>query len=509
MMRKEILPRVLLLIGVLISCGMLLAAAGCAGISGAMTGHKSQIKVGMSEVDITPKPDVGVPMVGYRRYGKSIGTHDPLYVRVLALESPDGTKAEMITASVAGSSKETMLEVRKGISARTGIPVEHIMMSSTHTHSGPGVTGAYQPQFVKGCIEAGVKAWETRFPGRIGIDNVDLPTIAGNDRRMEYGGRMSDPLGSVIRVEDSWGRLRGVAFCYGLHGTTLDMFNLLFSEDWPAYAIAGIREKLGGDVWVAYYQSAEGDAKGGHTAEVSAIGASMTDRFYDWAKIRGELFIDPITAAAAKIKTDANPIVKVADEHIEYPRRTAYPISVAEAQKTYDECVARLKAVEAELAKQTPYPSDKEQLERELPMPPDWQYRIDPSTIKNTRIGMRLMDQVRIDVFLAGLSLGTAKRISAPDWKPTVKMEQMAIRIGDAVVVSLPGEVFTDLSRDIKRGSPFKKTMTVGLALDGGGYLPPESEFLEGHYAILGSSWSPKTGEVFVKKTVELIEKVK
>lgn len=490
---------------------MLLTASGCAGISGAgaMTGHKNQLKVGMSQVDITPRPDTGVLMRGYRRYGNSIGTHDPLYARCLALESSDGTKAMMLVASVVGCSKDTMFKIRQGIGDKTGIPVENIMVSVMHTHSAPAVEGTpYEPQFISDCVKTGVKAWNARFPGRIGIDNVDLPTIAGNDRRMEYGGRMSDPVGSVIKVEDAWGRLRGVAFCYGLHPTTLDMFNLLFSEDYCGYAIAGIREKLGGDVWVAYFQSAEGDSKGGHTAEVSAVGASMTDRFFDWAEIRGKLFVDPITAAVAKVKTDPNPLIKVVEENIEYPRRTAYPISVAEAQKIYDECVARLKAVEEALAKQTPYPTGKEDLERELPMPPDWQYRVDPGKIKNTRIGMRLMDQVRIDVFLAGLSLGTAKRIAAPDWKPTVKMDQMVIRVGDAAIVSLPGEVFTDLSRDIKRGSPFKKTMTVGLALDSGGYLPPESEFLEGHYAVLGSSWSPKTGEVFVKKTIGLIHRV-
>lgn len=509
-MKRDIISRTLLLIGVLIACGMVLAATGCTGISGAMTGYKNQLKVGLSQVDITPRPDVGVAMRGYRRYGKSIGTHDPLYARCLALESPDGTKAIMLVASVVGCSHDTMLKIRQAIGAQTGVPVEHIMVSVTHTHSGPVVEGTpYEAQFIKDCTATGIQAWQTRFPGRIGIDNVDLPTIAGNDRRMEYGGRMSDPVGSVIKVEDAWGRLRGVAFCYGLHPTTLDMFNLLFSEDWCGYALAGIREKLGGDVWVAYFQSAEGDSKGGHTAEVSAVGASMTDRFYDWAQIRGKLFVDPITAAVAKVKTDPNPVIKVADAYLEYPRRTAYPITVAEAQKIYDDCVARLKAVEAELAKQPPMPTDKEELERQLPLPPDWQYRIDPSRIGNTRIGMRLMDQVRIDIFLAGLSLSTAKRISAPDWKPTVKMEQMVIRVGDTAIASLPGEVFTDLSRDIKAGSPFKKTMTVGLALDSGGYLPPKSEFLEGHYAVLGSSWSPATGEVFVKKTIELINRVK
>ncbi len=384
------------------------------------------------------------------------------------------------------------------------------MVSVTHTHSGPVVEGTpYEAQFIKDCTATGIQAWQTRFPGRIGIDNVDLPTIAGNDRRMEYGGRMSDPVGSVIKVEDAWGRLRGVAFCYGLHPTTLDMFNLLFSEDWCGYALAGIREKLGGNVWVAYFQSAEGDSKGGHTAEVSAVGASMTDRFYDWAQIRGKLFVDPITAAVAKVKTDPNPVIKVADAYLEYPRRTAYPITVAEAQKIYDDCVARLKAVEAELAKHAA-DADRQGRSR-APVAAAARLAVPRRPLQDREHAHRheAHGPGAHRHFPGGLSLGTAKRISAPDWKPTVKMEQMVIRVGDTAIASLPGEVFTDLSRDIKAGSPFKKTMTVGLALDSGGYLPPKSEFLEGHYAVLGSSWSPATGEVFVKKTIELINRVK
>ncbi|MCE5228983.1 hypothetical protein LLG95_05240 [bacterium] len=509
-MKKEIVPRVILLIAILTACGMVLMASGCAGMAGFVTGHKNEIKVGLSEVNITPVPDQGWPMVGYRRYGKSNGTHDPLMARCIAIEASDGTKAELLIASVVGCSRDTFTQVRKQIAARTGIPFKNIMFSVTHTHSGPAVSGDYLPQFIKGCVEAGVKAYETRSPGRIAIGPVDLPTIASNDRRMAYGGRTTDPTGSIIKVEDPWGRLRGVAFCYGLHPTTLDMHNLLFTEDYYGYAISGIKKKLGGDVWVAYYQSAEGDSKGGHTPEVSALGTNMTNRMYDWAEIRGNLFVDPVCAAVAQIKTESNPVVKVADDTFEYPRRTAYPISVAEAQRIYDDSIKRLRQLEEAVAKQPPYPTDKEELERELPMPPNWQYYQDPSTIKNTRLGMRIVDEARIDVFLAGLSLGTAKRVADPKNPKSMKIEQMAIRIGDGVVLSMPGEIFTDLSRDVKKGSAFGPlhTMTVGLALDSGGYMPPEREFLEGRYAVLGSMWSPKTGEVFVKDSIELIKRV-
>jgi hypothetical protein len=48
------------------------------------------------------------------------------------------------------------------------------------------------------------------------------------------------------------GVLLGVAFNFGCHPATLDWRNLQYTEDWPYYAIQGIKETLGKDLWVAF-----------------------------------------------------------------------------------------------------------------------------------------------------------------------------------------------------------------------------------------------------------------
>ena len=85
---------------------------------------------------------------------------------------------------------------------------------------------------------------------------------------MEYGGLHPDPEVGILKVEDEKGRLIGIIFNYGYYPLTLDLHNTEYTEDWPYYSITGIKEKVGDNVWVAYFQSAQGNVKVGYIAEL-------------------------------------------------------------------------------------------------------------------------------------------------------------------------------------------------------------------------------------------------
>ncbi|MBT3319810.1 MAG: hypothetical protein HN948_03340 [Clostridia bacterium] len=57
-----------------------------------------------------------------------------------------------------------------------------------------------------------------------------------------------------------------------------------------------------------------------------------------------------------------------------------------------------------------------------------------------------------------------------------------AVKLGDMAFVSLPGEIFSSVALDIKRNSPHEKTAVMGLTLGSSGYIPDEKAFLEGGY---------------------------
>lgn len=173
-------------------------------IPGCSSREAPKIKVGVGETIITPP--VGTPMRGYRREGVSTGVHDDLFARSLVIEGGDGTSVVMMTLALCNLSHTYMDKIRTGINEQTGIPVNNIIISSTHTHSGPLVSGAseeYQKLLVDNSINSAVVAWESRVPGRIGTGSTVELELGKNDRRMEYGGLHPDPEVGIIKVEDA------------------------------------------------------------------------------------------------------------------------------------------------------------------------------------------------------------------------------------------------------------------------------------------------------------------
>ncbi len=460
------------LVGALISAVLLILVSGCA------TTEQPKIKVGLGESIITPP--IGTPMRGYVRSDVSKGVHDELYARALVIEGADSTAVALISIAVANVSVKYMDAIREGINKQTGIPVDNIVISCTHTHSGPFIEksdSSYQKLFINHSIQSAVDAWNKRIPGRIGFGSTEVLELAKNDRKMEYGGLTADPEAAIVKVENAKGKLIGVAFNYGCHPSTLDKHNFLFTEDWPYYSIKGIKEAVGQNVWVAYYQSAQGDAKVGYTAELSAIGADMNGiRTFEYAEYKGNMMVDAVVKTLPRIQTSGNPVIKAANGYYNYPLRDSYPVSAGKAQKQLAEAKAKLAEMEN----------------------------------KANTIGKRVLDRYKVEVFLAGLTANCAKWVEDhPHPEPLKHVRHQAIRIGDAVFVTVPCEVFTEIGLKIKQQSPIEKTFVLGLAAGHSGYIPTAEEYLEGGYAVVNTHYSPKCENVTINACLEQINKVK
>jgi hypothetical protein len=369
-----------------------------------------------------------------------------------------------------------MERIRAGINEAIGIPKENVIISCTHTHSGPHVARAgeeYQDFVIGRAVECAVSAWNTRVPSRIGAGTTVCRGLGMNDRRMLHGGMHADPEVGVIKVEDARGKLTGVAFIYGCHPSTLDLHNLEFTEDWPYYSIMGIKEEVGEDVWVAYFQSAQGDAKVGYTAELSAVGAYMYGlRTFEFAEYKGRMMVDPVVTVLDSIGTSGDVDISVVQHTIDLPRRTTYPVTHKEALEIQKQAKEKLADME-----------------------------------KNAdRLGKRQIDFQRVEVFLANQMVGRSRSIeNNPNPGSLSDVLQQALRIGDMVLVTFPNEVFTEIGKAVKDRSPVEKTFVVGLASGHGGYIPTAEEYLEGGYAANGSGFSPKCEQVIIDSSLELI----
>lgn len=448
-----------------------------AGTSFSQSLPASEIKVGVGETVITPS--IGMPMAGYFRYGVSDGIHDDLHTRSIIIQDKDD-KVLLMSVAVVSIPKSVFNGIRQGVKAATGIPEGNIIISATHTHSGPAIAdtpdSAYTKLLIEKSVESAVIAWKSRVPGKIGAGIVPVFDVGRNDRRLDYGGVDPDSEAGILRIEQSDGKLIGVAFFYGCHPSAMSKFNLKFTEDWPYFAIRDIKRKVGNDVMVAYFQSAQGDVKlGGYTAELSAVGADIPTRTFEFAEKKAGILADVILEGLAKVETTVSTNVEAVEDTVNLPAREGYRLTTDQAAKELEQAKTNL----------------------------------DNATKNADNIGKRMLDKYKVEVFLAGLRLDTAKMVSAPDWPKEFPILQQVIRFGDMAIVSFPCEVFTEISVQVKQKSPFKQTFVAGLSSPIDSYLPTSEEFKEDRYADITSLFSPDAGQVLIDSSIKLMEKLK
>ena len=98
---------------------------------------KDVFKAGIAKVDITPTESLY--MGGYDqsgRMGPSDGVFGKIYVRAIVFDD-DIERVAFIELDVVSLPKENYLSVRKLIATETGLPVENIMLGCVHNHAAP------------------------------------------------------------------------------------------------------------------------------------------------------------------------------------------------------------------------------------------------------------------------------------------------------------------------------------------------------------------------------------
>jgi hypothetical protein len=93
-----------------------------------------------------------------------------------------------------------------------------------------------------------------------------------------------------------------------------------------------------------------------------------------------------------------------------------------------------------------------------------------------------------------------------------VYAELMSIRIDDVAIISIPGELFCNLGKQIKAESGFETTFVTTLSNGCVGYLPTLEAFDGGGYEtdlVRSSKLIPEAGNMVVEKAVELLKSMR
>jgi len=126
------------------------------------------MKVGYSIRDITPP--VGVRLGGYaHRLGKpSQIVHDPLYTSAIFLSS-NKEDILLIHADILGIYRNLADEIKKLIHKETGIKIDNIFFTTTHTHSGPETVIPMWPNTFPYSLEEKelLNSWLSKFKEKV------------------------------------------------------------------------------------------------------------------------------------------------------------------------------------------------------------------------------------------------------------------------------------------------------------------------------------------------------
>ena len=255
----------------------------------------SIIRAGAVQVDITPRSPQF--LYGYPHVPRvSTGVHDPLLSTALCLD--DGATATMFIANdLIFVPREIAERVRARLAELTGIPAGHIMVTATHTHSGPvtvrylsneadpvvpGPDPAYLQQAEQGMIDAGRRAWESRQPGEIGLVIADGAAV-GTNRRDPSGPRDAQVPVLLARTADTHQFIAAMMVC-SMHPTVLHEDSTLISGDFPAMARQYMQQHLlGRDCPIVYHTGAAGNqsprhvTRGNTFAEAERLGWALGD----------------------------------------------------------------------------------------------------------------------------------------------------------------------------------------------------------------------------------------
>ena len=415
-------------------------------------------------------------MAGFdARKGLAQSVHDDLHARALVFD--DGsTQVALVSIEVIGLSRAFVRRVQQEIERRTGIPAAHIILAATHTHCGPvtfhhffnqdqPLDNVYLDQLAAGIVRSVTLALAASVPGRVRAGFVHVDGIAVNRRTSD--GQPVDPAAGVILVEDAAGKPSAIAISFACHTTVLGPNTLEISADFPYYTTRYLQSVLGDDVEVLFFNGAEGDISVGHKSDLSAVGVIADFRTFEKAEELGNRLGRIIAESLGSLEPE-DVRLKVATEDIPLPLKT-YP-SMDVMTRRREQALANIRDLN----------------EQELT----------PRVLEARRDGLFS----RIEEYYALLYK------DAEGHEPkTLPAEVNVVQIGSTAIVTFPGEVFVAIALEIRRHSPFARTMFFGLANDYIGYVPTADANANAGYEVVASRVGPDAAGILEKQTGQLL----
>lgn len=423
------------------------------------------LRAGFAKADITPPP--GVPYLSYYpRQTPFAGFHDRLHARALAADNGSAATAILsvdslgLSRTVLGPGRDFIAELRERVALATGIPADAILIHATHAHSTPQTTDidslldafpamlGWLEQLLDQLAATVAAAWHAREPGTLRGTTGLAPGIGWNRRIVTTDGRLvglaDRPPDDQVRHEPRDDRVplllfegatrRGAVLGFTCHPVTVQV-NPLASADYPGVACDILEREL--DLAACLFvQGACGD--------INPV-RGTTD-FADVQRYGRSLAGEALRALAL----------------LDHPARPG--MSAALAGRTATVFTPRRKLPDA-----APLLCDRAAAQDALASAAD--------------------DDVR------GAALGTLHRVLHPLGlcalgEGPVAVEAQALRLGEALIVAVEGELFCAYGNALKADSPAEVTFVAGYSNGYQGYFPETRSWDDGGYEPSLGPWT-------------------
>ncbi len=402
--------------------------------------------VGVGQRKITPP--VGGDLFGYQPDIHSTSVHDDLHITAVYLEEGDH-RAMLISAEVCLIQNELCETMRNLVSQETGIPSSAVILSATHTHSGPITVqmdgwGDLDWDYCNRILlpQTGEAAREAiRNPQQVELGIGSAQSLVGcNRREMREDGTVHlgqklwgpfDPTMTVLHfrsVSTQKTVLTLVHYC--CHGTAAGM-NHEITRDWSYAMLDALEEKTGATA--VFFNGAVGDV-GPRLSNGKTVGD------ISYVEELGEVARQDCLRAFSSI--------------------SEYTADLPLALKT--------EPILLPLGKQPTREEAEENLRVFLRENPN------PESLNNIKYGIYHHLKQLSDYFKTGKDVPT-------EWE----FPQTVVSIGGKIAfVPFPFEVFVEITLNIRRFSPYPYTLCLSNTNGANSYLPTRDQLVLGGYEV-------------------------
>ncbi|MFA4868012.1 MAG: hypothetical protein WC623_07435 [Pedobacter sp.] len=429
------------------------------------------LKAGAASIDITPSLGTLINGEFTNRYANKIA--DRLYAKTLLLKTSQLTLA-FVVVDICAMQKDYLDDIKERIFQETHIHPEHILISSTHTHSSGSVTDllmghvdmAYReclPQLIVASVK---QALSLAKPAKLGFGKVDVPEhvlcrryymrdgykafnpITGTLDQVKtnpFGGE-SEIVGSASAVDPEVGYLAvkgldgewiSLLANYSLHYVG-DCDRGTISADYFGYFSRTIGKLLNAD------ESFVGIMSNGTSGEANIWDFKDPNRYpkgnHEKSELIGMSIAHAVNNSLHQMIWETNPFLDVIYRDINVRSRKPSPAELVRAL----------------------------------------------SIVADTDYEHINLDQQGYEQIYA------REQVLLNDYPDEVSFPIQAFKIGSGIIGALGGEFFAETGLKLKEDAAGKAYFTITMANDYVGYVPPAHELEKGGY----ETWRCRTSRL-------------